>query len=418
MTKPLSGTISELPNPLEVPADNALHGMSPILNGRAIRTIFRWVIGVVVIVHGAIHFLGAAKGLGWAEVSQLVEPISTGLGAVWLAAAVVTIAAGVLLVAQVRWWWIVGVAAVITSQIVIVTSWADAKVGTLANVLLLLAVVYGWASQGPRGARAEYRRRASAALDTSHSSLVVTEADLERLPAAVAAYVRQSGAIGRPRVQTFRAQFHGRIRSGPAKPWMTFTGEQVNTYGPKPDRLFFMDAELLGLPVEVLHVFTTGAATMRVRALSLFPMVNASGPEMDRAETVTIFNDLCILAPAALIDAPVTWHVLDDHHVRCTYTYGANTITAELSFNDDHELVDFVSDDRTAVSSDGGKTLTPQRWSTPLSGYRNLGSSYLGTIGEAHWHAPAGEFAYLEFNLDEITYNATDIRQPHRTRNR
>ena len=48
---------------------------------------------------------------------------------------------------------------------------------------------------------------------------------------------------------------------------MTFTGEQVNTYGPRPDRLFFMDAELFGLPVDVLHVFAAGAATMRVRAL-------------------------------------------------------------------------------------------------------------------------------------------------------
>jgi hypothetical protein len=386
--------------------------MTLTLNGRAMRTTYRWIVGLIVVAHGFLHVLGAANGLGWAEVTQLVEPISTWLGAMWLAAAMVTIAAGVLLIARVRLWWVVGAVAVLSSQLVIITSWADAKVGTIANGVLLLAVVYGWASQGPRGARAEYRRRASTALDISHSSLVVTEADLERLPAAVAAYVCQSGAIGQPRVHTFRARFHGRIRSGPAKPWMSFTGEQVNTYGTKPDRLFFMDAELLGLPVEVLRVFTAGAATMRVKALSLFPMVNASGPEMDRAETVTIFNDLCILAPAAIIDAPVTWQVLDDHRVRGTYTSGANSITAELSFNDDHELVDFISDDRTAVSSDGGKTFTPQRWSTPLSGYRKLGSSYLGTIGEAHWHAPEGEFAYLEFNLDEIAYNATDIRQP------
>ena len=385
------------------------------MNGGAVRTTSRWVVGFVVVAHGALHLLGAAKGLSWADVSQLAEPIGTGLGAAWLAAAVVTIATGVLLVARVRWWWTVGAFAVVLSQAVIATSWADAKAGTIANVVLLAAVVYGWASQGPRGGRAEYRRRASSALDRPHLAGVVSEADLAPLPAPVAAYVRQSGALGHPRVQTFRARFHGRIRGGPAKPWMTFIGEQVNTYGPQPDRLFFMDAELFGLPVEVLHAFAGGAATMRVRALSLFPMVNKSGPEMDRAETVTIFNDLCILAPAALIDAPVTWHVLDDHHVRGTYTYGANTIAADLSFNDDHELIDFVSDDRTAVSSDGGNTFTPQRWSTPMSGYHDLGAVRLGTIGEAHWHAPEGEFAYLEFHLDEINYNPTDLALPTRT---
>jgi hypothetical protein len=204
------------------------------------------------------------------------------------------------------------------------------------------------------------------------------------------------------------ARFHGRIRGNPSKPWMTFTGEQVNTFGLQPGRLFLMDAELFGLPVEVLHVFTAGRATMRVRALSLFTMVDASGPAMDRGETVTIFNDLCILAPAALVDAPITWTSLDHHHVRGAYTYGANTVTAELTFDDDDELVDFLSDDRSAASTDG-KTFTPQRWSTPIGGYRDLGAARLGTIGEGHWHAAAGEFSYIEFNLDDITYNSTDL---------
>jgi uncharacterized protein DUF6544 len=384
------------------------------INGRTVRTAVRWIVGFVVVAHGSIHLLGAAKGLGWADVTQLAEPISAGFGAVWLAAALVTIAAGVLLLARVRWWWVVGAVAIVSSQMVIVTSWADAKAGTIANVILLGAVVYGWASQGPQGARAEYRRRASDALAAPRSANLVTEADLAHLPASVAAYVRQSGALGQPHVGTLHARFHGRIRGGPTKPWMTFTGEQVNTYGPQPSRLFLMDAELVGLPVEVLHAFEAGAATMRVRALSLFTMVNASGPEMDRAETVTIFNDLCILAPAALVDAPVRWEVLNDRHVRGTYTYGANTISAELTFNDDHELVDFFSDDRTAVSTDG-KTFTRQRWSTPISGYRELGARRLSTIGEGHWHAPDGEFAYLEYNLDEITYNAADLGQPTMT---
>jgi hypothetical protein len=370
-----------------------------------------WLVGLVAVAHGAIHLLGAMKGLGRAEVTQLTEPIGAGLGVVWFAAAVLTMVAGGLLLARVRSWWIVAAPAVVVSQVLIVTSWTDARVGTLANVVLAAAVVYGWASQGPRGARAEYRQRATAALATHRSADLVTDADLALLPRPVAAYVRRSGALGRPRVDTLHARFHGRIRGGPTKPWMTFTGEQVNTFGTQPSRFFLMDAELFGLPVEVLHVFTAGSATMRVRALSLFTMVDASGPEMDRGETVTIFNDLCILAPAALVDAPITWTSLDDHHVRGAYTCGANTVTAELTFDDDDELVDFFSDDRTAVSTDG-TTFTPQRWSTPIGGYRDLGSARLGTIGEGHWHAAAGEFSYIEFDLSDITYNATDLDHP------
>ena len=128
---------------------------------------------------------------------------------------------------------------------------------------------------------------------------------------------------------------------------------------------------------------------------------------MGRAETVTLFNDLCVLAPAALIDAPVAWELVDHHHVRGAFTNGAHTVTAEVAFSDDHDLIDFISDDRLRASPDG-EVHTLQRWSTPVGRYRTLHSRPVGTHGEGRWHAPQpeGEFAYLELDLDGITYNA------------
>ena len=372
------------------------------------RTGLRRTVGVIVVLHGLIHLLGAAKGLGWSDVSALTEPVSTTLGVVWLAAAALVVAAGAMLAVAARGWWVVGFVAAVVSQAVIVTSWTDAKAGTLVNLVLLVAAGYGYASQGRGSLRADYRRSVATALAAPPHAGVVTEADLVALPGPVAAYVRQSGAVGQPRVTSFRAGIHGRIRGGPGKPWMTFTAEQVNTLGAAPSRLFFMDATMFGLPVDVLHVFVGPSATMRVRVCSLIPMVNAAGPVMDRAETVTLFNDLCVFAPAGLIDAPVTWQVMDEHHVRAAFTNSRHTVTADLAFNDDHELTDFISDDRQIASSDG-KTFTPARWSTPLRRYRTLGSLRVATFGEAHWHTPEpeGEFCYLELDVDTVTYNSS-----------
>jgi hypothetical protein len=366
----------------------------------------RWIVAVVLILHGLIHLLGAAKGLGWADVTELESPISTAMGVAWLAAAGLVVVSGALLLVPVRWWWLVGAVAAVVSQGVILTAWNDAKAGTVANVILLAAVVYGYASQGPRSYRAEYRRLVDAALTEPLHRGIVGESDLAHLPEPVATFVRRSGALGKPRVTNFQACIRGRIRAGADKAWMSFTGEQVNTYGPEPSRLFFMDATMFGLPVDVLHAFVGPSATMRVKACSLVPMVNASGPALDRAESVTLFNDLCVLAPAALIDAPITWQPVDAHHVRALFTNGAHTVAAELVFNDDFDLVDFVSDDRQRTSLDG-KRLTPLRWSTPVRAYRMLDSRRVSIKGEARWDAPdpEGRFAYLEFNLDAISYN-------------
>jgi hypothetical protein len=82
-------------------------------------------------------------------------------------------------------------------------------------------------------------------------------------------------------------------------------------------------------------------------------------------------------------------------------------VSAELTFNAEHDLVDFVSDDRLRASADG-RTFTQQRWSTPLSEYREATGRRVATGGDGRWHAPPpeGQFAYIEFHLDAVTYNA------------
>lgn len=378
--------------------------------------VARALAGLILVLHGAVHLFGAAKGFGWAEVPTLVQPISTIMGLAWLVAAAASVATGGLLLASVRWWWPVGAAAAVLSEFVIIADWSDAALGTLVNIPLAAAAVYAGARHGPTSFQSDYRRGSGRALRAVRSALpgdsagqprlqVLTERDLDRLPAPVARYVRQSGAVGRPLVTAFRARIHGRIRAGVGKPWMPFTGEQVNTYGPLPERFFTMHATLMHLPVDVLHIFRGDSATMRVKLCSLLPMVDASGPEMVRGETVTLLNDLCVLAPAALVSARIAWTPVSDHEVRATFTRGGQTVEADLVFNQADQLVGFSSDDRYAASADG-RTFRRQRWSTPLRDYRSFGGRTISAAGLGCWDAPDpdGYFAYLEFAVDDVAY--------------
>jgi hypothetical protein len=161
-----------------------------------------------------------------------------------------------------------------------------------------------------------------------------------------------------------------------------------------------MDATMYGLPVQAYHHYTAEGATFRVRLLGLFDLIDARGPELTRAETVTVLNDMCLLAPGSLVDGALRWEPLDALHARVRLRAGANEVSAKLVFDDTGELVDFVSDDRLRASRDG-KSFTAQRFSTPVRDYRAYGPLRLMRVGEARWHAPPpeGEFSYGEFDL-------------------
>jgi hypothetical protein len=364
-----------------------------------------------LVAHGLLHLLGTAKGLGWAQVPALKEPIGIGGGVLWLAAGLLVLSAAVMIGAQrPTGWWVVAGGAALASQVAILTSWSDAKAGTVANLILLLAAAYGLAAFGPSSFRREWQNRTTAAVAATPAVAgPLTQEELETLPAPVARYMRRTGAIGQPKVRNFSARIHGRIRGGPNQTWMTFTGRQLNTYGPVPQRLFYIDARRSGLPVTVFHVFDQHGATMRGKALSLIPILDAKGPEMDRSETVTLFNDLVVFAPAALVDAPVQWVDLGNNRVQAHYTRGNQVVTAELVFNEDGDLTDFVSDDRSRASTDG-KSFTRLRWNTPLMEYREIRGRRIPVSGTAMWSAaqPEGHFSYIEFQVDDLTYNAAE----------
>jgi hypothetical protein len=125
---------------------------------------------------------------------------------------------------------------------------------------------------------------------------------------------------------------------------------------------------------------------------------------MTRAETVTLLNDMAILAPSGLLGDSVSWEPIDQRSARVGFTLGPNTVHATLKFDEHCDLVDFVSDDRLVLAADN-KTFTPQRWSTPLRDHRAFGTYRVAGHGEGWWHPPDGEFAYLEMDLIRVRIN-------------
>lgn len=373
-----------------------------IAGGAGMRIAF----AVLLALHGAIHLLGFVKAFGLAEVAQIQQPVSRLAGVLWLFSTVAFLAATGLLVASSRWWWVAGAPAVLSSQALVLMAWSDAKFGTLPNVVALLPLAAALLDLRPSSSPSTYRREVERGLARTAPAAaappVVTEADLAPLPAPVQAYLRRAGVVGRPRVLDMHVRLRGEMRNGHDGGWMTIHVDQ-HSFFDQPTRLFLLDASLYGIPFDALHAYTGESASMRVRVGSLVEVVNARGPQMHRSETVTFFNDMCLLAPATLLDPRVSWRPIDDHRVTGVFSHGGDTISADLTFDESGDLVGFVSRDR--LQSDDGKTFASYPWSTPVLDHRDFGPARVIHHAEALWQEPKGDFTYARFELEEIAYN-------------
>ena len=360
----------------------------------------RIVLALVIALHGLIHLLGPAKAFGWADVSQLRAPIAPAVGLLWLAAAALLIAAAAALVLRTPWWWYPALPGVVLSQALIVAAWGDAKCGTLANVVVAIPLLVAVLDARPSSFRSRFEHDSKALLvGATRAAPLVTDADLAPLPPLMQAYLRRMGVVGRARVRNMRVTFTAQMRSSATAPWMPATATQYEFFE-RPARLFYMNASRAGLPFDILHRYVDGAATFEVRMAGLLPIVDKKGPGITNDETVTLMNDVLVMAPAAALDLPFTFETIGERSLRATFHHAGFTVSAVLMFDAAGDLVGFLSTDRAHDREGGAAT-----WSTPVSGYRELDGIRVGALGDANWIEPSGEWTYGRFEITSIAYN-------------
>lgn len=359
--------------------------------------MLKFIFIAIALIHGLIHFMGFAKAFGYGNITQLTKEISKPAGVFWMLTAWLFIAVVALFLFKIENWWALGIIAAVVSQVLIFSVWQDAKFGTIANVLVLIVSLLSMTNalfersyQKDVGANLERTRTLTPAL--------LTESDIQVLPPLVQNYLRYSGVLNKPKVYNMRVVFEGEMRDK-GKDWFPFRSEQFNFFD-EPTRLFFMKGKMFGIVVPGYHRYTEATATMDIRLFGLFPIIKQSGAVMNKTETVTLFNDMCLMAPATLIDRRITWKTIDTASVEATFTNKGIAISAILYFNEQGQLTDFVSNDRTAVSQ-----MTAFPFSTPVSEYQNIHGMNTMKRGDAVWHYPEGKFTYGKFLLKEIEYN-------------
>ncbi|MCL6461676.1 hypothetical protein SAMN05444372_11291 [Flavobacterium micromati] len=360
--------------------------------------MLKYILSFFIVIHGLIHFIGFAKAFNFGTISQISKEISKPVGLLWLGTAFLFLFVTILFLLKKEAWMIVGITAIVISQLLIFAVWKDAKFGTIANIIILVAVLLNY---GSFHFEKSYHKDVHVNLQRTNTLEMdlLTETDLTALPEPVKRYLKYAGVVNKPKVKNMRIAFEGQMREK-GKDFFPFICEQYNFFD-NPTRLFFMKAKIKGFTVPGYHKYSNANAIMDIRLFGLFSVVKKSGKEMDRAETVTLFNDMCLMAPATLIDKRISWQIINSSSAKAIFTNDKITISAILYFNEEGQLIDFISTDRDVNNNP---------FSTPVSNYKNLNGINIMTYGETIWHYPDGKFVYGKFNLKEVEYNVSGMK--------
>lgn len=236
-------------------------------------------------------------------------------------------------------------------------------------------------------------------LDTAKSH-TITETDLLGLPAPVQRYLRYTGVVGTPWVNSVHLKYTGKFRMGKDKSWMPLSVNQFYTINP-PGFLWKATFKTAKLPMMVADdVYKNGHGHMHGKILGLFTVADGYGDEVDQGTMVRYLQEMTWF-PTAYLGENITWDAVDDHSADVTFTDNGKSVSARMYFDDTGRLLTFIAQRYGDFS--GHYEL--RAWSAPITEYGSFAGLNLPASGLGVWQLPTGDLSYVDVHVTALEYN-------------
>ena len=234
---------------------------------------------------------------------------------------------------------------------------------------------------------------------------IVTEEHLKPLPEPVQRYLRFAQVVGKPKVRCVKVRQAGLMRTTPQQRWLPVEAVQYSTLANVLSRTWY--ARIRIGPLTLLNgydCYDKGTGQMLMRLLSMFPVVNVRGPEIDESALIIFINDM-VMWPTAFLSDYIHWEPVDAAQARMQVSLHGKQFSATVVINEAGEMADFITDDRYRGV---GKSFEKSQWSTPLRKYHEVNGLCIPSQGEAIWHLPEGDFPYIHVTIGNVEHDNFD----------
>lgn len=271
----------------------------------------------------------------------------------------------------------------------------------LGAILVIIGLLMVWFNISYSPLKKQFKkdtRRLAKELKLDTDGEVFIEKDFEQMPEAIRRYIQSSGYIGKEKMSYLKMQYKDvDFRTGRkgAKLKMDYT--QYN-YAKVPCRMALDDASMFGVPFQGYDYYENGKGGMKGVIAKLITLFDQTGEDMDKSCLVTYLAE-SIFVPTALLQGYITFEQISDYEVKGTITYKGQTASGVFTFNEQYEMVSFVTNDRTATDNEH----IP--WTALCSDYEvSENGIKTPTAFKAVWNYHDGDFVYFDGKISSVTY--------------
>jgi hypothetical protein len=369
-----------------------------------LKNMMKYLVSILIALHGAIHILGFLKAFQLAEIQNLQAPVTKISGLFWLlACGLLCVSAILLLFNKTTWMYLAG-AGIIMSTVLILFSWGDAKYGMIPNLIIAIALLISFSGCA---FNKKITNETQSILDTAGKPAqeVISKEDLSTLPPSVQSWLSASGIVGKtkPSVVWLKQNFQMKLKPEQEK-WHNALAEQYFT----PENPAFIWTVRLNMsPVIQIRgrdKFVEGKGEMQIKMNGLINLGKETGPKMDEGTLQRYLGEI-VWFPSAALSPYISWEELNATTAKATMNYKGNSGSGIFIFNDHGDVVQY-----SALRYLGNEPNAKRyEWVISVDEYAEFEGVKIPSKCHATWKLDEGDWTWCILEITDLKYDKNPL---------
>ncbi len=275
----------------------------------------------------------------------------------------------------------------------------------LGILVILIGAIIVWFNIPYSPVKSGFRKDVENLITTNKlqtDAQVFNEQEFNHLPDAIQKYIVNCGYIGTSKMSYLKMEYHNvDFKQGKNKPTLKVDYTQYN-FVKEPCRMALIDSSIFGIPFEGYDYYQNGKGGMKGVIAKVITLFNQTGADMDKACLATFLAE-SLFAPTILLQDYISFEKISNLQVKATINYGGQTASGIFTFNENYEMVSFVTNDRAVAGTDGKMEYV--KWSALCGEYKTTENGIKQpTKFQAVWNYPEGDFIYFDGKISAVSY--------------